>query len=77
MLHHLVHRALIMEILYRSYIYTYMEMDNEHIIELLYTLNYFPSLKKLTNIVQQKSPEITKAEITQFHEKHITTQLTK
>ena len=54
-----------------------METDNEKIIELLYRLNYFPSLNKLINIVQQKGPEITNAEIKQFHEKHITTQLTK
>ena len=54
-----------------------METDNEKCIKLLYILNYFPSLKKLISIVQQKSLEITKAEIKQFHEKHISTQLTK
>jgi len=54
-----------------------METDNEKVIELQYRLNYFPSLNKLINIVQQRSPEITKAEIKLFHEKHITTQLTK
>jgi hypothetical protein len=52
-----------------------METDNETNIELLYRLNYFQVLNKLINIVQQKSPEITKAEIRQFHEKHRTTQL--
>ena len=40
-------------------------------------MNYFPSLNTLINIVLQKSPGITKAEIKQFHEKHITTQLSK
>ena len=44
--------------------------------ELLYRLNYFPSLNKLINTVQQKSPEITKVAIKQLHEKHISTQLT-
>ena len=53
-----------------------MEIDNEKSIELLYRLNYFPSLNKLINIVPQKSPEITKGEIQQIHEKHTTTQLT-
>ena len=50
-----------------------METDNEKIVELLYRLNYFPSLKKLISLVQQKSPEITKAEIKRFQ--HISTQL--
>ena len=54
-----------------------METDNEKHIEFLYRLNYFPSLNELINIVQQKSPEIAKAEIKQLREKHIATQLTK
>ena len=54
-----------------------METDNEKVVELLCRLNYSASLNKLINIAQQKSPEITKTEIKQLQEKHITTQLTK
>ena len=62
--------------MYRSYTYIHGKGQRKN-IELLYGLNYFPSLRKLIDIVQQKSPGITKEAIKQFHEKHITTQLAK
>ena len=42
------------------------ETDNEKIIDLLYRLHFYPSIKKLIKIVQQSNPEITEAEIRKF-----------
>ena len=41
-----------------------MQTDNDKTIELLYILNYYPSLNKLISIVQQNSPEITSGDKT-------------
>ena len=37
--------------------------ENEKIIDLLYKINYFPSLKKLITIVHKSNPQITEHEI--------------
>ncbi len=46
-------------------------------INLLYKINYLPSLKKLITIVHKSNPQITEHEIKKYYENHITTQLTK
>ena len=45
------------------------ETDNHKIIDLLYRINYFPSVKKLITIVHKASPDIPYGELMDFYNK--------